>query len=98
MINTTERPQKETRLSRRRRETNRLVLLHLKEQVDNGNDGWVSLKDLVYHIGVEARGKKQFTTQALSLIMRDIILSGQVEKNQVEIENTKESCYRAVVY
>jgi len=85
-------------LSRRRKETNRLVLLHLMGQVDNGNDGWVSLRDLVYHIGVEAKGKKQFTTQALSLIIRDIILSGEVEKSQVEIGNGRESCYRAVVY
>ena len=88
----------ETRLSRRREETNRLVLLHLKEQVDNGNDGWVSLRDLVYHIGTKAKGKKQFTTQALSLIIRSIVLTGEVERDCVEIGNGRESCYRAAVY
>lgn len=97
MIKNKTQPQKDTRLSRRRKETNRLVLLHLESQVDNANDGWVSLRDLVYHIGYVAKGKKQFTTQALSLIMRDIIISGQVEKSQVEIGNGRESCYRAVV-
>lgn len=98
MINNKQQPIKDTRLSRRRKEANRLVLLHLESQVDNANDGWVSLRDLVYHIGVEAKGKKQFTTQALSLVMRDSILSGKVEKSQVEIGNGRESCYRAVVY
>jgi hypothetical protein len=98
MINNKQQPIKDTRLSRRRKEANRLVLLHLESQVDNANDGWVSLRDLVYHIGVEAKGKKQFTTQALSLVIRDSILSGKVEKSQVEIGNGRESCYRAVVY
>ena len=98
MINNKTQPIKDTRLSRRRKEANRLVLLHLESQVDNANDGWVSLRDLVYHIGVEAKGKKQFTTQALSLVIRDLVLSEQVERDQILLGNGRESCYRALVH
>jgi enterochelin esterase-like enzyme len=85
-----------TRLNRRRSETNRQVILFLESKVAEGNYDYIALKDIVYHIGYVADGKKSFSTHGLSAIMRDLIRNGSVEKDSVMIGKGRYSAYRIV--
>ena len=86
-----------TRKMKRRIEINRLVIQRLTEEVGNSNDGWVSLKDLVWWMQHEAKGKKLITTHSLSLLIRSAVESGLIERNVNMAGNGRESSYRIVV-
>lgn len=86
-----------TRLMKRRIEINRLVIEKLTEEVDNGSNGWVSLKDLVWWMQHEAKGKKLITTHSLALLIRSAVESGLIERDVNMAGNGRESSYRLVV-
>ena len=85
-----------TRLNKRRQVTNALVMKFLESKVAEGNYDYIALRDIVFHIGYEANGKKQFSTHALSAIMRDLTRNGSVEKDSVMIGKGRYSAYRIV--